>query len=388
MLEHCKWDPQVGDQATLASFPVFISTREWGGLASRAEQLARETVTSEQELRESKRARRALRLPRELARVFDAAADFPASRGVARVMRFDFHFTGDGWRLSEVNSDVPGGYCEAEGFTTLMAEGFSDCLVPGRPASAWADAVLEGLGSDGSGVVGLLSAPGYVEDAQVVSYLAARLRARGVATRLLGPGQIRWESRRAFPHEAREPFAALLRFYQIEWLAQTSPATGWPHFISNGLTLVSNVGCAALSETKRFPLSWPHLRTAVPAWRAALSETRAVHDVAFDSNDEWTLKGSYSNCGDALIARPWVSAWRWRGAWARALLEPSAWVAQRRFEVLPMDSPLGPLRHCLGVYVVNGRAAGAYLRLTKRPFIDFQAIDAALLVTDAHEDAS
>ena len=36
-------------------------------------------------------------------------------------MRFDFHFTRDGWRISEVNSDVPGGLNESSGFERLMA---------------------------------------------------------------------------------------------------------------------------------------------------------------------------------------------------------------------------------------------------------------------------
>jgi len=37
---------------------------------------------------------------------------------------------------------------------------------------------------------------------------------------------------------------------------------------------------------------------------------------------------------------------------------------------------------CVGVYTVNGKAAGAYARLARKPVVDFEAVDAALLVED------
>ena len=61
---------------------------------------------------------------------------------------------------------------------------------------------------------------------------------------------------------------------------------------------------------------------------------------------------------------------------------PQGWVAQREFDVVPLDTPLGALTHCLGVYVVDGRAAGAYLRLSPAQFVDSSAIDAALLIAE------
>jgi hypothetical protein len=35
-------------------------------------------------------------------------------------MRFDFHFSEEGWRISEVNCDVPGGLNEASGFPAII----------------------------------------------------------------------------------------------------------------------------------------------------------------------------------------------------------------------------------------------------------------------------
>ena len=40
------------------------------------------------------------------------------------VLRFDFHWTTEGWRISEANTDVPGGFNEASGFARLLAPSF------------------------------------------------------------------------------------------------------------------------------------------------------------------------------------------------------------------------------------------------------------------------
>lgn len=37
---------------------------------------------------------------------------------------------------------------------------------------------------------------------------------------------------------------------------------------------------------------------------------------------------------------------------------------------------------CVGVYTVNGKAEGAYARLSEKAIIDFEAADVALLIED------
>jgi len=65
-----------------------------------------------------------------------------------------------------------------------------------------------------------------------------------------------------------------------------------------------------------------------------------------------------------------------------ALLRPNNWIAQKRFESLPIATPVGARHVCVGVYTVNGKAAGAYARMSEKPLIDFAATDVALLVDD------
>jgi hypothetical protein len=55
-------------------------------------------------------------------------------------------------------------------------------------------------------------------------------------------------------------------------------------------------------------------------------------------------------------------------------------VAQERFAFEPIATPDGPRHVCVGVYVVDGRAAGAYARLSTNSLIDDCAQDAAVLL--------
>ena len=58
------------------------------------------------------------------------------------------------------------------------------------------------------------------------------------------------------------------------------------------------------------------------------------------------------------------------------------WVAQRRFEACPIESPAGPIYPCIGVYTVNGCPKGIYGRFSYTPVIDFAAVDVAVLIAD------
>ena len=110
-----------------------------------------------------------------------------------RVIRFDFHPTTEGWRISEANADVPGGFAEASEFPRLIAELARGTAAPSHSGDELAGAIRDGLG--GSGHVALLSAPGYTEDLQVTVYLADRLRRLGIEPHL--PSQIRYGGNRS-----------------------------------------------------------------------------------------------------------------------------------------------------------------------------------------------
>jgi hypothetical protein len=377
VLDHFKWDPQVGDVETLARFPLVLPAATARGLAALAEALAAETALAERELLGRPDLLRRLGLPRRMFRVLaDPAVD--PSPAAARVIRFDFHPTADGWRISEANSDVPGGYAESSHLPRLMAEHWPQYRPAGDPAGALAQAIHEYHGAPGR--VGLLAAPGYVEDQQVVACLAAELRGRGWATVHGRPGQVEWERGRARLRSL--PLDVVVRFFQGEWLARLRDPARWRPLFRGGRTPVCNPGPAILAESKRFPLVWDELTTPLPTWRALLPETRDPRTTDWVRDPDWLLKAAFGNTGDEVIDPTAVPSRVWRRAAWEVRLRPRAWTAQRRFAAVPVQTPAGPMFPCLGVYTVDGRAAGIYGRLSPKPLIDYTAVDVAVLVRD------
>jgi glutathionylspermidine synthase len=370
----------VGDVSTLASFPIIMQRTVWDDLARQAEQLAAEAEAAELEISHRPELLQRLGLPHGLMDILaDGATPTPAA---GRVIRFDFHFTTDGWKISEANSDVPGGFSEASHFTTMMAEQHPLLQPAGNPGDAWCYALATIAGPNG--VVALLSAAGYMEDHQVISFLAARLRARGCRTHLAKPAQIRWHAGRAHLDTAwhRGPLDAIVRFYQAEWLSRLPDATGWKHFFRGGLTPVANPALALISESKRFPLVWDQLSTPLPTWRTLLPESRDPRAAAWSNDDSWLLKTAFCNTGDTVSIRELMRPGEWLKTRLKVFLSPDNWVAQRRFDSVPLETPLGPRHVCVGIYTVNGRSAGAYVRLSKGLVVNYAAMDAALLLED------
>lgn len=379
VLDSCKWDPQVGDVATLAPFPLLVRRSTWLQLVAWAEALAREAIDAERELIARPELHRRLGLPRRIRHLLKNAAQVP---DVPRVMRFDFHWTRDGWRISECNADVPGGFSEASCLPRLMCEHYDDVAPAGDPGGAWAEAIASVADR-----VAMISTPGFMEDHQVVSYLAARLRQRGIVATCAQPLQLEWLGRRA--SLGGEPFDAIVRFYQAEWLAKLPPAAHRERYFIDSQTRALNPGTAVLIESKRFPLVWDELRsTSMRTWRRLLPETRDPRDAPWQRDADWLLKSALCNTGDTVSIRQMLPAKAWASASRAARWFPAGWIAQRRFESVPLDSPAGLVHTCIGAYTVNGRACGIYGRLSRTPVIDYSAIDVAVLIVNADEHAA
>ena len=89
----CKWDPQVEDTPAIAPFPLLLRASAWRELAVLAERLAAETLAAEAELLERPELHGLLALPRRVRAALHAVERAGPSRGVARLIRFDFHWT-------------------------------------------------------------------------------------------------------------------------------------------------------------------------------------------------------------------------------------------------------------------------------------------------------
>ena len=377
----CKWDPQVEDVCTIADVPLVLDPQAWQELVRGAETLAREVAAAEQELRGRPELHARLGLSRSVVRALRNGGD-AAARASVRFVRFDFHLTADGWRISEANTDVPGGLNEASGLPRLMAPYFPGTRPVGDVAGAYADAIVAATRVDAR--VALVHATAYTDDRQVLTYLARELTNRGARPALASPAHLRWENGRA--RLAADALAgeidAVLRFFPAEWMPDLPRGCGWSSFFGGTSTLLSNPATALLTQTKRFPLIWDDLRTELPTWRTLLPQTLDPRDPRCRDRDGWVLKPALGRVGED-IGMAGVTEPKDAERIARSVRKhPEHWVAQRRFDATPVMIGGRPQYPSVGVYTVDGRVVGAYGRIAERPLIDSRARDAAVLVAE------
>jgi hypothetical protein len=221
-----------------------------------------------------------------------------------------------------------------------------------------------------------------MEDQQIMAYLARHLTARGLTPHLADPTQLSWDRGSATLRSGwyQGPVDAIVRFYQAEWLGQLDRRIGWSNLFCGGRVPVGNPGRAVLTESKRFPLTWDELGVELPAWRRLLPETRDPRRIRGERAEDWIFKSAYGNTGEEVAIPGLLSPTERRALRRELRLHPGRWVAQRRFEPIALETPVGLLYPCIGVYTIDGRTTGGYARAAERPLVDFSSLDLALLV--------
>ena len=379
IVDCCKWDPQVGDVCAIARSPLVVTRRAWNEVAGIAEALAAETLAAERELLDRPDLHRTLGLPRAARRALRQAARLGPPAGAARLVRFDFHYTTEGWRISEANCDVPGGLNEASGLAPAIRPHYAWAAPVGDPAGAYAAAIAFRVGPRAT--VALVHATAFSDDQQMMLFVARRLESLGIATHLASPSHLRWRHGRAHLETAwwNGPLDLVIRFFPAEWLGALPAACGWPLLFAGARTPLANPATAILTQSKRFPLVWDRLRTPLPAWRAYLPETRDPRHAPWRRSDEWIVKPALGRVGEGIGMADAISAADMRRITRQARWWPGAWIAQRRFRVVSIAIGGRELFPCLGVYTLDGHVVGAYGRLGGVPLIDARAADAAVL---------
>lgn len=378
MFECCKWDIQSEDHCVVADFPLILRHDDWSLLAGYAEKLTQEVLAAEEELMGRPDLHEVLGLPESISRVLRKCAPKGVATGAARVMRFDFHATPEGWRISEVNADVPGGFIEASGLVELMAGYYRDYSIPPSPTEAYEELIAATTGEGAS--IGLVHATAHCDDRQVMQYLAKGFQRRGLQVIFLSPGHLRWESdiARIASSFAKAKPAFLVRFFPAEWLPNLRPVQAWEPWFCGSKTPLSNPGSAILVQSKRFPLVWEDLKSPLPTWKSLLPDTKAPTDTVPSS--QWVFKPVFGRVGEDVAIDGVTERRAYKEIAKEVKRRPQDWVAQRRFDTVPLDTPDGLRYACLGIFTLNGQAVGAYGRIAVKSLIDHDAQDIAVLL--------
>ncbi len=113
-----------------------------------------------------------------------------------------------------------------------------------------------------------------------------------------------------------------------------------------------------------------------------IPETRrlAVLDAEHLPREEWVLKSDYGCEGDSVVIGAFTKPSDWRLVFATTIKKH--WVAQRFFEVAPVVEAENKLLPNYGVYLLGGRAAGLFTRLSQQA-TDYTSVTAPTFVVTA-----
>jgi glutathionylspermidine synthase len=381
IFEHHKYDPQVGDTPMLIEYPIMLKASAWRQIAAYAEQLTQELLAAEAELCRKPALHQALGVPAPIVRAWQRGIQRHTAD--VRVMRFDFHMTTDGWRISECNCDTPGGYNEAIGFTRLMQAHYPDTFLPGNPAQELAEGIAAAVG-DGAQVA-MIYPTAFAEDQQILRFLQPYLESCGLVTHLASPTHLHWKRDGVWldTPQGQQRIAYLVRYFPAEWLPNIGNTADWQALFAPAQLPATNPTTALLPQSKRFPLIWDELDTTLPTWRALLPPTQDLRHLQQARWRDWVLKPMYGRFGND-IAIPGVADEKlWTSVLKAARRHPEHWIAQQPFQPIPMQNPYGsPIYPCIGVYTVNGKACGLYGRSSTSPIVDSAARDIAILLIE------
>jgi glutathionylspermidine synthase len=363
-----KWDVQVGDYCTISRRGIVFDSRSAQEIYGMAERLWAELLRVEEWLATSPRMLSRLGLPNRLVQLLKRHR-IPSRS--PRIARFDFHYTHEGWKVSEVNSDVPGGYIETSFLPQYWPDIPNNCVSSGKPAEVY---VLNLLPIIGTGIVGLLHAPWYSEDRQHMEFLKTLLKSHGTEAVVVGPEQVEFKAGKAFAFD--KELKVMIRFFPCEWLIHCGNADEWfsPHECA-----ISNPLFAIVSQTKRLPLLWRDLPFDVPEWKKLLPETR---DVAFRDFNVFArvLKPCLGRMGGDICI-PGVTSNELRSKRLRRIIaNRKQWISQQMFHSVNYGSEQEKSFVCLGVYVIDGKANGIYGRISYTGLTDENAADAPVFI--------
>jgi len=362
MFDGYKWDLQAGEQSTISDKVVLMEQGEASFLVEHAVKLYHETIEMESVLHKSPEIVPALGISHQMTDALCNCEYNPAIH--IRFMRFDFHPTTDGWRISEVNSDVPAGYPEASVLPALSQKYFDGFSQYG----CFGDVIKKRLVAlvPSGYTIAYLHDTHTVEDYQILHYIGDLMEKNGYKSMYASPEHIKWEGNKAVG------LGGIVRYFPFEWM-EFDKNVDWIGYI-NSQTLSCNHPIALLTQSKRLPLIWDNLGVEIPVWKKLLPETKCVSKLI--SRDGWILKPAFGRVGEGINIPGTVSEQEEKEIYKAAESEPLQWVAQKMFESVPVDG----LHINVGVFVMDGEFAGFYARVSNEPRIDEDASEIPILV--------
>lgn len=389
-----KWDPQVGDHNTVADQVLLMEPETAQQLELWAEQLSKETIEMEEAFLRKPSLAKKLGLPKKILKALNQMINNPLSPSSnisydknqnIRLMRYDFHPTVDGWAISEVNSDVPGGLAEASVLPGIACKYFDGYQPRKNIAESLNEAFQEKTPKDGT--IAFVHATSYADDRQVMEFLSDYFREQGYHTVLAAPDHITWKQGKAYCNIDGNAglIHGITRFFPLEWLTNLPKSSNWRGYYTT-VTPSCNHPIAIYTQSKRLPLVWDELGVDIPTWKKLLPFTKDPKTIKSDNTD-WIYKPALGRVGEGISIREAITEKERLRIEKLVRKHPKDWVAQQKFISKPLVNEQGEQYHlCVGVFTVNGKSAGFYGRISPYARIDDRAKDIPILVKGGKQD--
>jgi glutathionylspermidine synthase len=315
--------------------------------------------------------------------------------GIARV---DLFLCGDGRvRCCEMNSDTPSGEAEAVLLNQMLHPFHPGTTDPNADFAEafWRMLVAQcGAEPERAAIIYPTDLP---EDLSMIALYRQWLAERGCHSVIGSPYNLRLDHKRNVM-VFDQAVELIIRHYKTDWWGEreiiqiSQQPFPDPDPLARELlllleadsdarvTVVNPFGAVVTQNKLSMALMWERMdlfSAQARAWIAEyIPETRRLTapDPASLRREEWVLKSAYGCEGDSVIVGPFAKPSDWN--LALATLIPRHWVAQRFFEVAPTGDDLLPN---IGVYLIGGRAAGFYSRLSRRA-TDYTALTAPTFI--------
>lgn len=388
MFDCYKWDPQFLDHNTVAKYALVITPEEYQELEELTERLDKETRAAEDFLNTHLELAKPLYLTKKLKKEVPMMTNYDASKHV-RLMRYDFHPTVQGkWAVSEVNSDVPGGFAEG----SLMPQAAIDVLSEKNFSyknfgKVLVNALCQKVPANGR--IALVHCTCYSDDRQVMQFIGDQLEEKGFSVIYMAADHLQFKEQKAYSLlDGNEgPVDAIVRFTPLEWLAEMKTKYWRGYFDTT--TTSCNHPVAIFAQSKRFPFVWEELEKNgidMSTWRALLPDTIEVKDAK--GKEGYIYKPVYGRVGENISIKESCTPEEYKMIMKEVQLLPKTYIAQKRFSSLPLKGKNEEEYHvCLGSYTVDGKHAGFYARISDTPRIDSNAADIPVLIENvtSHE---
>lgn len=381
MFDCYKWDPMFCDNNTLSKHVLVLTKEENEEIIRLLQALDKETRLAEEYLNKHTKIAKKLALPKKIVEQIPNMQNYDSSKNI-RLMRYDFHPDINGkWVVTEVNSDVPGGFAESSLLPELARQTINmSNLVYTSFGEKMVEAINKKLNK--TGTIMMVHCTCFSDDRQVMQYMGDRLKKEGYKIIYSAADHVNFRNKQAYSilDNNQDKIDLIFRFTPLEWLIQMKPRRWDGYFNTN--TISCNSPISIYAQSKRFPFVWNDLEKAdisMKTWKNLLPETIDVKELG--SREGFIFKPVYGRVGERISIQEACKDDEFQKIIKDVKKHPKQYIAQKKFESMPLEAEDGNKYHvCIGAYSIEGEHAGYYARISLYPRIDSYAADIPVLI--------